>query len=114
MSDSDSRRRSPPPTPPKREGAEGGDQRGTRFQVRQQPPPPPPRPLSKLIDLPEEPPELQPRSARSAAVQTTVRQPAQRMVVGARPAPPATRSSTAETAADVERTKLLAPRPLPA
>jgi hypothetical protein len=82
--------------------------------VRQQPPPPPPRPLSKLIDLPEEPPELRPRSARSAAVQTTVRQPAPRMVVGARPAPPPTRSSVAETAADLERAKLLATRPLPA
>jgi Mannosyl-glycoprotein endo-beta-N-acetylglucosaminidase len=113
MSDSDSSRRSSlPPAPPKREGAKGGDQRATRFEVRQQPPPPRPRPLSKVIDLPDDPPELRPRAARSAAVQTAERQPAPRIVVGGRPARPA-RSPAAETAADLERAQLLAARTLP-
>jgi hypothetical protein len=115
MSDSDSRRRSSPPTtPPKREGAKGSDQRAARFEARQQPPPPPPRPLSKLIDLPDEPPELRPRPARNAkaAVQTTVRQATPRVVVGARPAPPTTYNPTADAAADLERARLLDARSL--
>ncbi len=116
MSDSDSRRRSPPPmTPPKREGAKGGDQRAARFEARQQPPPPPPSPLSKLIDLPDEPPELRPRPARNAkaAVQTTVRQAPPRVVVGARPAPATTYNPAAEAATDLERARLLEARSLP-
>jgi hypothetical protein len=113
MSDSDSRRRSsPPPAPAKREGAKGGDQRAARFEARQQPAPPPPRPLSKLIDLPDEPPELRPRVAPRAAVQTTIRQPAPRVVVG-RPTPPPP-TPAAESTADLERARLLAARPLPA
>jgi Mannosyl-glycoprotein endo-beta-N-acetylglucosaminidase len=112
MSDSDSLRRSSPSTnPAKRAGAKGGDQRAPRFEVRQQPAPPPPRPLSKLIDLPEEPPELRPR-ARSAALETAVRPPAPRVTVG-RPTAPPTRHPAAEASADVERAKLLNIRPLP-
>ena len=109
MNDPDSRRRSSrPSTPAKREG----DQRVARFEARQQPAPPPPRPLSKLIDLPDEPPELRPRAARSAAVQTTMRQPAPRVVVG-RPTPPPPHNPAAEAAADLERAKLMTARPLP-
>jgi hypothetical protein len=65
-----------------------------------------------MIDL-DEPPELRPRAIRSAAVQTTVRQPAPDMVVG-RPAPQTHRNAAAEAAADVERVRLMTARPLPA
>jgi hypothetical protein len=113
MSDSDSRRRSSPsPAPAKREGTREGDQRAARFEARQQPTPPQPRPLSKLIDL-DEPPEVRPRAVRSAAVQTTVRQPAPRVVVG-QPATTPPRHPTVEATADVERARMIAARPLPA
>jgi hypothetical protein len=65
-----------------------------------------------VIDLPDEPPELRPRAARSAAVQTTVRQPAPSVVVRAGPTLPALHNPAAEAAADVERAQLLAARPL--
>ncbi|HET9222879.1 MAG TPA: hypothetical protein VFO07_10265, partial [Roseiflexaceae bacterium] len=111
MSDSDSRRRSsPPPHPAKREDVKGGDRRA-RFEARQQPNPPAPRPLSKLIDL-DEPPELRPRAVRNAAVQTTVRQPAQRVEVGRPAAEP--RNPAASVAADHERARLMSARSLPA
>jgi hypothetical protein len=113
MSDSNSRRRSsPPPAPAKREGTREGDQHGKRFEARQQPTPPPPRPLSKLIDL-DEPPELRPRSARNAAVQTTVRKPSPRVVVGPAAAEPP-RDPAGEAAAEIERAKLMTVRSLPA